>query len=446
MNSINSIDFMKYRLLFVLLLITTLTYSQQEASNWYFGKNAGIKFNPDGSVTPLSDGKLNTNEGCASISDHTGNLLFYTDGRTVWDKNHLIMPNGDYFGGTGLFGDPSSTSSAMIIPKPGNLNIYYIFTLDEPHHENAAVYPNAFSGIYNDSDSGITPDNDDGLNNGLNYSIVDLSKIGSNGSIGDITSRNNPLITYDTNPAGEEIKYKCSEKITAVKDASGNNYWVITQFSDYFYAFKVTSSGVIATPVKSLVLPSVPTFGYRRNAIGSLKSSPDGKKLAAAYDQIDTATSPFSNYRGSVYTYDFDSFTGIVMNPKMIINEINAYGVEFSNDSKVLYASFNDPKTAQTLAQFDLLSNDVLNSKVVLFSHIHGIGALQLAPNNKIYYSSYFVNTIGVINNPNILGLGCDFNPEGVKLASNTEHRKGLPPFVSSFFNAFFTAKKNMFR
>ena len=60
---------MKHTLLFILLLSTTLAFSQQEASNWYFGKNAGLKFQPDGTVIPLNDGKLNTSEGCSSISD-----------------------------------------------------------------------------------------------------------------------------------------------------------------------------------------------------------------------------------------------------------------------------------------------------------------------------------------------------------------------------------------
>jgi len=81
--------------------------AQREASNWYFGRNAGVQFNPDGSVTPLTDGQLSTLEGCASISDRFGNLLFYTDGVTVWDRTHQVMP-----GGTGLLGDDSSSQSA----------------------------------------------------------------------------------------------------------------------------------------------------------------------------------------------------------------------------------------------------------------------------------------------------------------------------------------------
>lgn len=434
---------MKYKFFIIFFLYTTLVFSQQEASVWYFGQNAGLKFHPDGSVTSLDDGKLKTSEGCASIANSNGDLLFYSDGRTVWDKNHVVMPNGDYLNGTGLLGDISSTQSAIIVPKPGNPNLYFIFTLDEPHHENAAKYPNAFSGNYIDTDSGKTPDNDDGLNNGLNYSIVDISKIGSNGSIGDIISRNNHLITYDTNPLGEEIKYKCSEKLTAVNDASGNGYWVITQFTDNFYAFKVTTTGVSSTPVKSSISPSVPTFGYRRNAIGYLKASPNGKRLAAAYDQIDTATSPYSNYKGCVYTYDFDNVTGLINKPKLILTEVKAYGVEFSNNSNVLYASFNSSVgNSYQLAQFDLLSIDIPNSKTEIFGGSYGIGALQLAPNKKIYYCTYNLNSLAVINNPDVLGLGCNFDKAGQPLANNTSRLLGLPPFITSFFDAFFDAKK----
>ncbi len=108
------------------LFINTSVYAQLEASNWYFGFNAGLRFDPvSNTVTPLVNGQLSTNEGCASISDAQGNLLFYTDGITVYDRNHGVMQNGN-----GLLGDPSSTQSAIIIPKPQDSDIYYIFTVD----------------------------------------------------------------------------------------------------------------------------------------------------------------------------------------------------------------------------------------------------------------------------------------------------------------------------
>ena len=117
---------MKNSLLILAFFTSIICFGQKEASNWYFGFGAGIKFNPlDNSVSSVSDGQLSTIEGCTSISDDSGNLLFYTDGSTVLNQNHRIMLNG-----TGLIGDSSSTQSAIIVPKPNDPNIYYIFTVD----------------------------------------------------------------------------------------------------------------------------------------------------------------------------------------------------------------------------------------------------------------------------------------------------------------------------
>ena len=96
---------------------------QRQGNIWYFGENAGLDFN-SGSPVVLTDGALSTTEGCATISDAEGKLLFYTDGISIWNKNHQVMSNG-----SGLYGDPSSTQSGVIIPAPGKDNMYYVFTI-----------------------------------------------------------------------------------------------------------------------------------------------------------------------------------------------------------------------------------------------------------------------------------------------------------------------------
>lgn len=111
------------KLLFVLILFYGATcLSQGEANVWYFGENAGLDFN-NGAPVAITNGQLVTDEGCATISNATGQLLFYTDGVTVYNRNHSIMLNG-----TGLLGHASSTQSATIIPQPGTTHLYYIFT------------------------------------------------------------------------------------------------------------------------------------------------------------------------------------------------------------------------------------------------------------------------------------------------------------------------------
>ena len=109
----------------LILSFTSASLSaQNESAFWFFGQGAGLNFNT-GYPVSTPDGELYTEEGCASISTKLGELLFYTDGVNVWNKNHQVMSNG-----TGLTGDASSTQSAIIIPKPNSASIYYIFTVD----------------------------------------------------------------------------------------------------------------------------------------------------------------------------------------------------------------------------------------------------------------------------------------------------------------------------
>ncbi len=420
---------MKKCLLVLQLFLTVTVFAQGEATNWYFGQFAGLKFMPDGTVVPLSDGQIVTNEGCSSISDSNGNLLLYTNGKTVWDRNHIIMPNG-----INLFGDASSTQSGIIIPKPTDPNIYYIFTVDEPHQENAAVYPDGFTGSYVTQPNTNVPTDDDGFNNGFNYSVVDLSVVGSNGSIGDVISKNNQLVTYDTNPNGEEIKFKCSEKITAVNDSSTNSFWVITHFIDKFYAFKVDNNGINTTPVVTTIGSNISIAGYRRNAIGYLKASPDGQKLAIAHNQMGNQPGDTAFGTGVIELFDFDAVTGIISNTQTVISNVVPYGLEFSSSSEKLYASYNVGTNPNIeLAQFDLLSADITASKTILYNSTPLLFALQLAPNNKIYVSTS-TSVLGVINDPEENGVLCNYVHQGQQLALGTTSRLGLPPFITSFF------------
>lgn len=58
----------------------------------------------------------NTNERTAIISDANSSLLFCIDGKTVWDKNQIMMPNG-----FGLAWGLSATPSALIVLDAGTI-------------------------------------------------------------------------------------------------------------------------------------------------------------------------------------------------------------------------------------------------------------------------------------------------------------------------------------
>ncbi len=383
-------------------------FAQREASNWYFGRNAGVQFNPDGSVTPLTDGQLNTLEGCASISDRFGNLLFYTDGVTVWDSTHEIMP-----GGMGLLGDDSSSQSAIIVPQPESDTIYYIFTL-------AAL------------ESGETLANDIDQLRGLNFYTVDISQ-GANGTL--IHQGNLPDDPTDPNdPDNAPLLDQNFEKITAVRSSDCSSIWVITQFIDTFFAYEVSSGGVSTTPVVSTVGIEIPFPVQRTNAIGYLKASPDGANLAIAHSTVSTVTGQTG--AGVLALYDFDTTTGGVNNELILnIDDGRPYGIEFSPNNDVLYASV-DFITAngneQRIFQYDLTAADISASRLIIGTSQGG--ALQLAPNGRIYHANSFTNTLNVIENPNVLGQGANFVNNAVSLGGR-ETTFGLPPFIQSLFN-----------
>ncbi|MGV6845697.1 MAG: T9SS type B sorting domain-containing protein, partial [Lutibacter sp.] len=198
----------------ITFLLTTQLFAQGEANNWFFGNGAGLNFN-NNTVT-ATNGSLYTNEGCASFSDSNGNLLFYTDGIKVWDKNGQVMPNG-----TNLKGDPSSSQSGIIVPYPGNSNLYYIFTVGANNYSGGVI-------------SSYTE--------GLNAYVVDMT---ANGGLGDIVG--NAIDLSD----GQNKNW--TEKVTSVKGADCNTFWVISLVKNKFYSYKIDSNGLNTTPEISTV-------------------------------------------------------------------------------------------------------------------------------------------------------------------------------------------------
>ncbi|WP_158973709.1 T9SS type B sorting domain-containing protein [Cellulophaga sp. L1A9] len=379
-----------FSFLFFIITFFTVT-AQSETSNWYFGFGAGIQFNDNGSVTPLTNGKLNTLEGCTSISDASGNLLAYTDGITVYNKNHEIVQNG-----SGLRGDPSSTQSAIIVPKPQDPNIYYIFTVDTSVYETDPDY-------------------------GLNYSVLDISQDGGNGAI---IEKNKNLLSDS------------SEKIAGViKDCLEQSIWVITLasedgsvgFFNTYHCYEVSAAGINTNAVKN-TFPDLLLSDPR----GYLKLSSDGSKMVSA------------NAYDGLFVYDFDPKTGILSNQLQVTvpapNTIS-YGVEFSTEGQYLYVNtFNDEElSSASLIQYDLYASNISGSAVVIDEREAYRGALQMAENGKIYRTnpkSYEegVSFLSVINTPSAKGAAANYVHNAVSLNGKIA-MQGLPPFIQSFFN-----------
>ena len=368
---------MKNYLLFVILFfIFQSIIHAQVADTWYFGSGAGVDFSGPSPVA-LTNGVLYASEGCTSISDNNSNLLFYTDGVTVYNSNHTAMPNG-----TGLAGGSSSNQAAIVVPVPGSNNTYYVFT---------------------------TGDNCSGS---LNYSIVDMTLAGG---LGDVIAKNTMLL----NPV--------AEKITAVKDANGLDYWVLVHEGNTtaFYAYKITTAGV-SVPVVS----NIGTVISNTDCLGGMKFNPMGTQVAVTYE---------GSY--SFELYDFNKTTGMLSNQRIIGPLLNyVYSCEFSPNGHYLYGNLDAPAVPAEIYQYDvtLPSAAAINAsgiQVGISTTSFYFGTMQNAPDGKIYVARDGQDYLGIINNPNVHGLACNYVDIGLSLASRN-NTLGLPNFVTSIFRS----------
>lgn len=369
------------RFLPLLILTCSLCFAQGESNIWYFGNKAGLDFSNGNPVT-LLNGQLNTIEGSTAVCGASGNLLFYTNGKSVWNNNHVVMPNG-----SGIMGDLSSSQAAAIVKKPGSDTIYYIFTTN-PFDENG----------------------------GFRYSTVDISQAGNTGAV---TEKNVLLYTATC------------EKVSIVQHSNGTDYWAIIHGfgNDHFIAYRITAAGIDAVPVTTHSGLVVPADFDKANAIGYMKVSPDGKKLVACH-----------TFLGKAELFDFDAQTGQVSNPLLISNDgTHVYGAEFSTNSNVLYITASDEKK---LYQFDLSADNIASSKILLQTFPATLGALQMGPDGKIYIATAEIDNLSVITQPDNYGTGCAVSLDAIHLQGRM-CMLGLPSYNASWFNHTIKAEKS---
>ncbi len=371
---------------------------------WYFGVKGGLSFNQS-APQPLSGGQVNGSEweGCATMCDEAGNLLFYTDGVTIRNRNHQPMAGNSYPGNLG--GHSSATQSGLIVPHPGNENLYYVFS----------VYR---QGLANTRDNG----------GGVQFAEVDMSQTGG---LGQVISKNAILPPLS----------KATEKLLAVQHCNGKFFWVIAHEvnSNRFVSYLVGDQGLqkdkpIYSSVGSYIAAGTGNSdGF--DCIGYLKASQSGNRVAAAISG-----------QNAVELFNFDNSTGLVSNPIRIEAPFSrsAYGIEFSPNGKLLYVagSFSE----KTLYQVDITktSRSEIEASAVRIGQTPAqlLGGLQIGPDGKIYIANQSVNAqnavlsgydyLGVINQPDERGSACDYLPAGIAL-NGGRSTLGLPNLIAGF-------------
>jgi gliding motility-associated-like protein len=361
--------------LFFLLSHAIPGFTQNYYNNWYFGHNAGLSFNTS-PPTALAGGQINTPEGTASISNSAGNLLFYTDGVTVWGRNHAVMPNG-----TGLNGHPSSSQSALIVPMPGASSKYYLFTTTD--HMGSGE---------------------------LSYSIIDMTM---NGGIGDVDpAKKNVVLTSNQ-----------TEKLVAA-NSPGCGIWIITheRNTNQFEARLVTATGIGAAVYSHTgSVHGAPVQPNNiNNLTGVMKVSKNSRKLGLA------------TLARIIELFDFDPATGILSNPVALLMSAPAqgYGVCFSPDNSKFYVTASQGPGYE-IYQYDISSNTAANiiaSKTLVgavSTSVFIVGDMALGPDGKIYCARPGIPFLAVIPNPDLAAPLCGLNVDGQFLSNSSA--SGLP-------------------
>lgn len=359
-----------------LLILFTLVYGFSKAQdikrtqNWYFGDSAGLSFGTE-PPTVLTNGSLNTIEGCATISDTLGTLLFYTNGVTVWNRNHQVMNNG-----TGLNGHVSSSQSSLIVPWPNNDSLFYIFTTD-------AV----------------------GQYKGLQFSLVNIKE---HGGLGKVITKNTLLHT------------PVCEKLTATHHKNGNDIWVLVHefASNNFLVFRLTKNGLNTCPITQSV-GSINGISLS-DAQGVMKLNSSGALLGnVLFDQSKVEIFSFDNETAKMaLAYTIDGFFfpfSLEFSDSLLMyildrsNNIYQYNLNLTNENNI--------KQSKTIVGTSdaLFSTAIQRSKKEIFISLN---------------DSFF---LAKISNPNKIGTQCDFSLHGISLG-NSRSYAGLPNFISSYF------------
>jgi Secretion system C-terminal sorting domain len=316
--------------------------------------------------------------GSSVISDTSGQLLFYSDGCMVMNREHQLMENGDSINVGVRFRRSCVEDSSgyktnhgnIILPWPEHPDWYVMYHLC---HRNTA---------------------EPGLITHLLYTIVDMD---TPDGLGRVVLKNQVL-----------AEGNFMDGITAVRHGNGRDWWVvIPDCRGEEISMHLLDPGGPARAGSTRKVPShAPPMKSQICISSQLVFSPDGTQFARA------------SANGDVLVFQFDRCAGTFSCPKLY--EVKKYagaGTAFSPNSRFLYVS-----TSLYLHQIDLWNHD---AKPVLIAEWDGFVDpfpttfyhQRLGPDGKIYICcTNGARQFHCINAPDLAGAACDFRQHSIPL------------------------------
>ncbi|HRH65704.1 MAG TPA: T9SS type A sorting domain-containing protein [Bacteroidia bacterium] len=393
-------------LAFILFMPCSFIQGQGISNLWLMGYDCGgpgcggtnIDFFHGSPDTQTVHRDMNFRQTSASISDSSGQLLFYTNGVYIANRNNALMINGDSlnpsdYTDTWRNDGLKISQGDLILPSLYNDSIYFLF------HETIFDFDYQLDHLYQPIE--------------LLYTQIDMRLDSGRGAV---VFKNIPVIA-DTLLVGE---------IAACKHSNGRDWWIICHRfnSDLWYTLLLTPYGL-----QGPFSQHAGQFIYQGGG-GQTVFSPDGTRFIRhqlVYDldvfDFDRCTGLLSNYRHSTIN-DTSGGVGVSISPNselLYVTEdlhvyqydLNALNLDSSRRTVAIYDGFSDPfPPFKTTFYLSLLAND-----------------------NKIY-----INTgngtpwLHVINHPDSAGLACDVQQHSFKLP--TVNAATMPNYPNFFLGA----------
>ncbi len=364
--------------------------AQNQNNTWLFGTNLGMKFNNKTmSILPDKASAMSAGSSCAAISDKTsGALLFYTNGKQVWNKANALMRNGTLNVGNAF------TTSLIIETTNSSYFIFYTNQTDEIYH-----------------------------------ALVNLK---ADGGLGEVVYKDS-LLAKDM-----DLQF------TAVRLPNQQGHWLIThqKGTNCFFSYRISNGQVSNSPVKSVTGPQ--TYPSTQYNYGKMITNRAGNRLAYGFYQA----SGSSTDEAQIAEYGIDKKCGTIT----LLNDLyTAMGAIFANSchmsydatGRYLFVSYYRLGDTYELYQYDMESTDPSASKVLISASYEIIGDMQLGDDDKIYLASSqsrtFTSRISVIDKPSLRGTACNFRPNAIELSTTpflgSIGTESFPTFVADVSN-----------
>jgi gliding motility-associated-like protein len=298
------------------------------------------------------------------------------------------MPNG-----SGLKGSTTSSQGALILPHPDNARQFLLFTTPAFNVKNEGLY----------------------------YSVVDMTLNGGSGDI--VTGQKNILLHPEV-----------VESLSWTYNADSSAYWLMTHSreTDSFLCFEIKPGSIGKRMVASKIGRQWTGLG---NYMSTLCFSPDRTRLAVGHILVSTM------FTGFAEVFRFDPCLGTLSDPITVKNLPRvAYGVAFAPGSKLLYIT--NLEFPSSIHQVNLAAGNeaAINASLttvftapkapVSQNRMNYLGGMQLAEDGRIYVTEMAQAFLHCINNPDGPGSSCQVQAEKIKLVNGTRSAYALPQRV----------------